>query len=168
MEREQRERLRALADAATPGPWDVAQGPPTYSWSSYDWDGCTLRNLRGGRFGSQDVVAISGGHVAGCRSYTVNDKYEPRRLDPDAAFIAASRDAIPALLDALEAVEAERDRWQASYEEEVEVRSEVEAERDEAVVWVRSLARTAVDPSPTTKAGARAFLSRLSQERNQG
>lgn len=79
---EQRDELRALADAATPGPWSypseilglpcstVFAGDPKRTHAAY--------------------VAAMGPH--------------------DGKFIATARTAVPALLDALDAAEAERDR----------------------------------------------------------
>lgn len=68
--------LAALADAATEGPWET-EGP----WSL--------------------------GHtVVGPRGYLIDavDGGVPCMTEPDAAFVAASREAVPALIAALRAV----------------------------------------------------------------
>ena len=72
----ERARLAALADAATPGPWD-----------EHEWA----------------VVALP--EVAPVCHAVHED---------DAAFIAASRTAVPALLAALDDAERERDRLRAA------------------------------------------------------
>ena len=80
-----RDRLRRLADAATPGPWVM------------DDDS---RGLVGPWI---DGVSEEGTarEVADC---TWTD-------EADAEFITAARGAVPALLDALDRAEAERDEW---------------------------------------------------------
>lgn len=85
--REGREQLRALADKATPGPWEAEfsgeQGncvlPPDY------------RSTR-------EAVAVTRLYYA----------------QADAEFIAAARTAIPVLLDALDTAEARADRAEAA------------------------------------------------------
>ena len=70
-------RLRALCDAATPGPWET-EGP-----------------RRDGTYAVLEYVpshAVYGGYVV--------DPYETGCSEADAALIAASRTALPALLDA--------------------------------------------------------------------
>lgn len=76
------DRLRALANAATPGPWEDSGGD---IWS--------------------DTHGFLSRHGLG---------------DADATFIAAMRNALPALLDALEIAEAIRgdlrQKWEEGYE----------------------------------------------------
>ena len=77
----ERARLAALAEAATPGPWEA-------------------------------VHEHAGHHVAlvGDLSIIGSDAAESSADNIDAAFIAASRAAVPELLAALADAEAERDR----------------------------------------------------------
>ena len=85
---EDRARLRALAENATPGPWEDDVDELT--------DEATVHHDQEQRL-----------WVADCGS-----KYHaPARAD--AAFIAASRQAVPALLDMLDQAEAERDHARA-------------------------------------------------------
>lgn len=77
MTREERERLRRLAEAATPGPWVVRNW---HDWSSVIHEGASWRAVAG-RIG-EDLAEPKDGQ---------------RSLD--AAFIAAARSAVPALLD---------------------------------------------------------------------
>ncbi len=80
MTQQELDALKALANAATPGPWRVAE---------------------------YNTVAADGRRILKCR-----DQYDGVRLavhdnaKADAAFIAASREAVPALLDALAAANA--------------------------------------------------------------
>jgi len=73
---EERERWRELAEAATPGPWEVREGyDPTIVQVGSDWP-----------TGSDEGLGQVYGH-------------------PDAEFLAAAREAVPALLADLEAAE---------------------------------------------------------------
>ena len=100
-----RDQLRALADAATPGPWRIGEAfTEPASWVAHladnGWDDRTTVT-------SQDATA--------------RDDQEVR----DAEFIAAARTAIPQLLDQLDAAEQRiRDLAQ-------EVRDERGAARDQ-------------------------------------
>ena len=107
-----RDRLRRLADAATPGPWEA--------------------------FGTV-IAAITGtGGCGGC-SGILSPAHEPSCYwseiagagEADAEFIAASREAVPELLDALTRAEAQSEtrRQQTKYWKERA--EEFEAERDE-------------------------------------
>lgn len=81
-----REELRRLCEAATPGPWKW--------WTSNSW-----RRLRSCRRDSHPSVA---------EPIVARDGHPDMIIsDADQAFIAAARTAVPALLDALEAAEAE-------------------------------------------------------------
>ncbi len=107
-----RAALRRLANAATPGPWRVDRNAAACDEvNGCDVDGPPPPLLDRRTFG----------------------RYE------DAAFIAAARDALPALLDALAAAEAERDnlaqKLDLAYgiaEDYLDLYHETEAERDEA------------------------------------
>jgi hypothetical protein len=100
---EQRAELRRIADAATSGPWEI-QGP---------WPEVTLYQYQD----EEDPRAPNKiASLGECRGHdNVKD-------DPDAAFIAAARTALPALLDEVDRLEAENERlrsaaleWQAAY-----------------------------------------------------
>lgn len=87
---EQRAEWRRLADEAYPGPWD--------HWPEAGWVEVT----------ADDHGAVIAGQVRprlGFKGeiYVDND-------EPTAAFIAAAREAVPALLNALDAADAELDR----------------------------------------------------------
>lgn len=84
---EDRDRLRELAENATPGPW------------MFD------RDQRDGWM----VVFGGNEHPHGYNIIGSNEYLEPA----DAVFIAAARTAVPALLDMLGQAEAERDRQRA-------------------------------------------------------
>ena len=86
--REERERLRRLCLAATPGPWETDGHPSTADVS--------------GPGGRHTIATVWLG--------------EDERGPANAAFIAAARSAVPALLDALEEAEADRDRERAGHE----------------------------------------------------
>ena len=95
MDRDERARLRALCEAATPGPWDAIYDEDADEWMV--------------RTGHADVAVL-----------TWQQAIDALGLSPmtmrTAAFIAASRTAIPALLDdseRLDAAERERDEARA-------------------------------------------------------
>lgn len=95
MDAEERARLRALADAATPGPWEHVD----YAGSAdpeTTYRGCGSVISMG-----EDTL---GGHVAA----PDGDLYPRSGYNPkaDMAFVAAVREAVPALLDAMDAAEA--------------------------------------------------------------
>jgi len=81
--------LLALAEKATPGPWEK-HGPNEYHR-------CAVVAETDDGFGA---------HVALCDKVPSSDRY----YEANAAFIAAAREALPAALDALDAAERERDR----------------------------------------------------------
>ena len=83
-----RDALRKLAEAATPGPWEI------------DPDGRTIN------------ATESDGE-----SYAVGEAYDLDVPTGDAAFIATARTALPALLDALDAAEAEVARLRERFQE---------------------------------------------------
>lgn len=93
-----RAELRRLAEAASPGPWavsdDTKRGRPycvDTPWSDATGSGLNL------------IAEVHEGAPRETLAETDNAK------GANAAFIAASRTAVPALLDALDAAEAERD-----------------------------------------------------------
>jgi hypothetical protein len=86
------ERLRAALEGVTPGPWTI---DPNYSWD----DGTNLPtqiSLRVNGSGWHKIVD----------SVSISDH--------DAAFIALSREAVPALLNTLERQAAEIERLRAT------------------------------------------------------
>lgn len=112
-----RDQLRALAAAATPGPW--VAGEPR-GWGDNDDEPQSDIDTPAGVLTWDD----HGGEV-----------FKP----DDAEFIAAARNALPALLDALDQAEADRD-WnlrssRLSKEERIKANAradQAEAERDQA------------------------------------
>ena len=115
MDATERARLRALCEAATPGPWDAIYDEDAGEWMV--------------RTGHADVAVL-----------TWQRAIDALGLSPmtmrTAAFIAASRTAIPALLDdseRLDAAERERD----------ETRAEVERLRAESEERLRTIQRVA-------------------------
>ena len=83
-------QLRALEAAATPGPWK----------HDLDKDG-----RRSQRIESADVVRMDNGAVVASLHITAW-KQGGRNASPDAAFIAAARTAVPALLAEVERLQA--------------------------------------------------------------
>lgn len=83
---EGRDRLRELAENATPGPWEARRG------SQWDFDG--------------SQVAQSSVRRADRAAITWDDHGGEVFVPADAEFIAAAREAVPALLDALDEAEA--------------------------------------------------------------
>ena len=77
--------LRRKADAATPGPWSVEV-------NEYNYDKC---------LSVPELKSVSEGCVGSTTFW----------IDGDATFIAAARTMVPALLDALEAMRAQRDTF---------------------------------------------------------
>lgn len=80
-----RDELRKLADAATPGPWEAIT-------DRYD----------------SEIGWYMGGHIPNVADEfrTEHDGDHPPLGAEDAKFIAAAREAVPALLDQLDAAEA--------------------------------------------------------------
>lgn len=85
---EDRARLRDLAAKATPGPWEA---------------------------GVDDLTCMANVHHDQEQRFWVADT-GPARVEPtamaDSELIAAMRNALPALLDALDEAERERDEWE--------------------------------------------------------
>ena len=92
--REELQRLRALTDAATPGPWSVQEWR---HWAEPSKPNFTLQYTANDRYnaGAKFALAVIEKHGSGDGSSGAN-----------AAFIAAAREAVPALL-------AERDELRA-------------------------------------------------------
>lgn len=112
------EALRRLADAATPGPWRIGE--------AFDFPASWVAHLSNNGWDDRTTVTSEDtpGHI---------DQEER-----DAEFIAAARTAVPALLDALEQAESDRD-WnlrssRLAKEERIKANAraeKAEAERDE-------------------------------------
>ena len=128
-----RERLRKLADAATPGPWE--RGNWYHVQASTH---CTCSQSHGplvgidphGTYGEMHVhrysddplwengIRARDDAVGGVDVVIETDEYGTMS-DADAEFIAASRTAVPHLLDQLDQAEAELDSWMTrAYEAE--------------------------------------------------
>lgn len=90
MTRDERKRLRELCEAATPGPW---------TW----WTSCSFRRLSSGATGRDGDVLHGAKHHDGVCDVVGRDE--------DRAFIAEARTALPALLDALDRVDALAEEW---------------------------------------------------------
>ena len=121
-----RERLRKLADAATPGPWE-------FDWDPEEGD----LTVRAGTARYGDNGRAPGSYVTTDMIIEHEEVWEDDGLDQyarDAEFIAAARDAIPQLLDALDQAEAERDwNWRSSRHSKIErIRAIARADRAEA------------------------------------
>lgn len=108
-------RARELAAKATPGPWIYGTDPDQqddYERMENDLDGLDLKII---------VSPGDGSHIMGVWAegrWTSVDYFE--FVEPNARFCAASRELVPALADALDAlraelarVTAERDRMRA-------------------------------------------------------
>ena len=92
-----RDQLRALADAATEGPWEAGRIRPL---SGPDYYGVTA---------GDEIVA----------SLDMAPDMSGPQASMDSDFIAAARTAVPHLLDHLDQAEAELDSWMArAYEAE--------------------------------------------------
>lgn len=122
------EELKKLADAATPGEWKV--GEPD-------------------EFGDEAIVPVSGGLAV---AVMVNGSFHEAsgtmvEHDANAAFIAVSRSAIPALIERVERAEAENARMREALE------------RLPGLTPVRANARTAGELHKSVKAIAETALS---------
>ena len=90
--RETLARIRAQADAATEGPWEV--NGPDRPWATIS-------------HGSDSILHAYEQHHPYCEGCECGDpRSEVALSDEDAEFIAAARTDVPALLDALEKVMA--------------------------------------------------------------
>jgi len=122
MDASERTRLRALCEAATPGPWETIYDEDAGEWM-----------VRAGHA----VVAV----------LTWQQALDALGLSPvtmrTAALIAASRTAIPALLDALDAAERERNEARVAAER-----------RDAAVAAEREACAAMLEGATVTTVGA--------------
>lgn len=108
-----RAELKALAEKATAGPWEV-------------WDGCSWRRI-GSATTDKPVImpikAISDGHP------------DLEATGDDLQFAAASRQALPDALADIEELEKERDDWRNAFDGELsgaaDIRSKLGAQESE-------------------------------------
>ena len=131
--------LRALAETATPGPWYWRNTGDAYLFGTRSKVVMAFR-----RMGMNSAQPVFRDHAT---NLLVDGGKANINAFPDAAFIAAARTAVPALLDALEVAEAES-RWltdvaetnQSAYEHAVEGRTKAEAElarlREGIAAWI--------------------------------
>jgi hypothetical protein len=89
--KDERARLRALAELATPGPWKVCGA-----------DGCPRQDIWSTSVDAE-VASASAENECGEGLNRVTQRH-------NAAFVAASREAIPGLLDALDAADLRTSR----------------------------------------------------------
>lgn len=89
---EQRRELRELAEKATPGPWEI-------------WTSNSFRRITGAPINSR--VARDGGVLSAIVCRDGHPDLDGQNRDADLAFIAASRTAVPELLDENDALRAE-------------------------------------------------------------
>jgi hypothetical protein len=95
------ERIRARADAATPGPWIANESIPANRYQVLWFDGelCDCCN-----------------EPDWARAHLLADFFKAERSEADALFAAQARTDIPRLLDALAAERARRERVEAELE----------------------------------------------------
>lgn len=123
MDASERARLRALCEAATPGPWQVDECP----------DDRVMHECGDGWHHVDDPVRCIKGDDAGPDSAMVF-----QGVDADLALMAAARTAIPTLLGALDAAEA---RAVAAERERDALRDEIHGHRahtDRAIDGIRA------------------------------
>jgi len=146
---EQRDEWRALAEAATPGPWRAVEGDlegkPASEYlrtllANREADGTTSGRLFL-TLAPNDIDPEAGAEVVPA---TTGDG---PRSEANGAFIAAARTAVPALLDALEAAERERDAARKHAERE---RTAQKHWHDK---WVAVLGTCICDGNPATTDG---------------
>lgn len=135
---EERQRLRALCDAATPGPWRKCSASDGH---------CPCGLIMST---SRDTI------VCGVADEVMGSEQPQEQRWVDQDFIAASRAAIPALLDALEAAERRYETERAEHEAcaDIAVRRQLEV----------NLARVTAELAERTRErdAARAAISSLS------
>lgn len=117
MDTTERARLRALCEAATPGPWVTGEGAAGRFMVSTDDGVCCVGGVR------RVVIEINDG----CAPWRF-----PDGPIPEAQLIAASRTAIPALLDDLDAADVRASVAERERDVAVARLSRIEAIRDEA------------------------------------
>ena len=142
MDAKERTRLRALCEAATPGPWDAIYDEDAGEWTV--------------RTGHADVAVL-----------TWQQALDALGLSPvtmrTAAFIAASRAAIPALLDALDAAERERDEARAEVER---LRAELADHHTASVLPRETALRETAEALGFTHMGAQGFAGMARRQRD--
>ena len=109
------DKYRALADAATPGPWgwhghdDSYSGPFLGTWLPGLGLSIVMDFVRLGMRRAQPRFNVDGMMVKACPDLAVQEvdyRADIAAIDhPDAAFIAAAREAVPALCDAIDALQ---------------------------------------------------------------
>lgn len=102
MDATERERLAALAEAATPGPWRVlhVHTPSTPTLDTPDLIAVTSDDLPDG----YEVARVS-----------TDYEDDPADVLADAAFIAAARQAVPALLAEVERLTSKYEEWDSMH-----------------------------------------------------
>jgi len=93
----QLKRWRELADAATAGPWEAPVHPESVVdvWTKVSLESVRAEDVR--RFGRATGDGVSA---------DFGNRIVPETRGPDATFIAAAREAVPALLDEVERLRA--------------------------------------------------------------
>ena len=142
-----KERLRVLAEAATPGPWGTIERGPFWGESE------------------GDVIDHYGADVVGAEHVAPLGTQETTRGQMwlrDAEFIAAARDAVPALLSEIAALAAEVERlrtdtaryeWLRHGDNDEALLQHNGAERDRPTMWLLRNDRldTAIDAAVADK-----------------
>jgi hypothetical protein len=97
--KEEIEKLRSLSEQATPGPWYAVDGRAETSRFTDPSD--TFANIKGCWSVSDQPNEPGWETDSGCPGYGIHKR--------DAEFIAACREAVPKLLDAIEALRGDLD-----------------------------------------------------------
>lgn len=145
MDATERERLAALAEAATPGPWRVlhVHTPSTPTLDTPDLIAVTSDDLPDG----YEVARVS-----------TDYEDDPADVLADAAFIAAARQAVPALLAEVERLTSKYEEWDSMHAaceglrgdlarvEAALAEAEAEVEAARRVAWRIALSLKDVEP----------------------
>lgn len=102
---ELRARLRELCDSALPGPWETVYDE--------DFDEVSIRAVKPSGVSPNSYIEVA----------ETTQWPQDESTSPTAEFIAAAREAIPALLDTLAAIESQATRWAGQsndYDEDTE------------------------------------------------
>ncbi|HVK13750.1 MAG TPA: hypothetical protein VM597_33715 [Gemmataceae bacterium] len=160
MDAETRAEIRAACAAATPGPWrvgepgfrcDIPEHQPAghggkacrYTFAGWsEWRYHAVARDPGYTPGSTNADELP--VVAGMWDYEEGGIQRPE----DAAFIAGARQWVPALLDALERCEAERDRLRDECQRRAWREAELTDGRNEDMATAADAAVTAFRQSP--------------------
>ncbi|AWG57392.1 hypothetical protein [Mycobacteroides abscessus] len=116
------DRAKASLEGVTPGPWEIS-----------DQDDGTASVWSDGRIIFADESGFRGGFAA----------------LPDAEFIAAARQLVPELIEAVEFLEQAADHWKSLWQGTVEDSTKVIQERDEALREVEALKNRAIPETVT-------------------